>query len=181
MRIKTNEQVNTRTADGRVYSAGAGTTTDVDDDDEGMVAMFRDLANRGAVSIEGDGDTDSVAAGHPQALTEAQLRQEKAAAAQSADNPAVTDTPPPFVPPEELERVGAPEADQTDTEADQAGEPDDAAAVERTPAEEGYDAAQSTQPDDYDNRSLSDLRELARDRGLAVSGTKDELITRLRA
>jgi hypothetical protein len=130
MRITTNDQVNARTADGRVYSAMAGATTDVDDDDENMVAMFRDLAARGLVGIAGDDeDVD-----------------------------------------EESEPVET--ADDDDT------------ATSSTPAEDGYDAIAKPYgkpADTYDNRSLADLRELARDRGLPVSGTKDELITRLRA
>ncbi len=51
MRITTLDHVNGRTSDGRVYSAGAGAVTDVDDDDAGMVALMRDLAKAGLVEI----------------------------------------------------------------------------------------------------------------------------------
>lgn len=51
MRIKTLDHVNGRTSDGRVYSAGAGTVTDVDDSDAGMVALMQDLAKAGVVEI----------------------------------------------------------------------------------------------------------------------------------
>ncbi len=51
MRIKTRGHVNGRTADGRVYSAGEGAVTEIDDNDEGMVALMRGLAAEGQVDI----------------------------------------------------------------------------------------------------------------------------------
>jgi hypothetical protein len=115
MRITTNDQVNARTADGRVYSAGAGAVTDVDDDDKGMVAMFRDLAATGLVDIAGD-DED--------------VDEEESEPAETAET---TDT----------------------AESVEAG-------------------------DGYEDKTVPELRDLARDRGLPVYGPKDELIARLR-
>lgn len=61
MIIRTRDYVNDRTADGRVYSAGGGATSFIDDDDEGMVALMRSLAARGLVDIEGESDEESPA------------------------------------------------------------------------------------------------------------------------
>lgn len=52
MKITTRDHVNARTSDGRVYSAGQGAVTLVDDDDTGMVELMRDLERRGLVDIE---------------------------------------------------------------------------------------------------------------------------------
>lgn len=51
MRIKVLGHVNARTLDGRVYSAMEGTVTEIDDNDEGMVALMRELAAGGQVDV----------------------------------------------------------------------------------------------------------------------------------
>jgi len=121
MRIRTKDQVNGRTSDGRVYSAGEGAVTDVDDDDEGMVALFKDFVARGVAEI---------------------VEEKKAAKA--------SDT-------------------SADTEQSEDG-PVAEAEVEPGPVTHTR----------YEDRTIVELRTLARARNLAVSGSKDDLVARLR-
>ena len=57
MQIKTTRQVNARTLDGRVYAAGEGTVTEIDDDDVEMVAMAKSLIGSGQAEHYGDAGT----------------------------------------------------------------------------------------------------------------------------
>ena len=54
MHIKTLGHVNGRTADGRVYAAGEGAETVIDDDDEGMVTLIRGFVDSGLVELLDD-------------------------------------------------------------------------------------------------------------------------------
>lgn len=54
MNITINNHVNGRTSDGRVFAAGAGTRTVVEDGDEPMVALMREWAATGDVQILDD-------------------------------------------------------------------------------------------------------------------------------
>jgi hypothetical protein len=112
VKIKTKDFASGRTSDGRVYSAMADTETIVDDDDEGMVALMKQLAAAGAVEIVKE--------------TKAQPEPEPAPA---TEEPSAEPKP----------------------------------AITR-----------------YEDRTVVELRDLARERGLSTSGSKDELITRLR-
>jgi len=57
MYIKTLQQVNARTLDGRVYSAGEGAVTEIDDDDAGMVGLAKGLIASGQAEHYGDAGT----------------------------------------------------------------------------------------------------------------------------
>lgn len=57
MFIQTTRQVNARTFDGRVYAAGEGAITEIDDGDEGMVAMAKSLISSGQAVHYGDAGT----------------------------------------------------------------------------------------------------------------------------
>ena len=57
MRIKTTRQINARTLDGRVYAAGEDTVSEIDDDDDGMVAMAKSLIVSGQAVHYGDAGT----------------------------------------------------------------------------------------------------------------------------
>lgn len=82
MRIRTLDQVHGRTADGRVYSAGEGAVTDVDDDDNGMVDLMRQLAKAGLVEIiEADDGTEEEPE-QKETVVEAPVREPKKAVTQ---------------------------------------------------------------------------------------------------
>ncbi len=51
MKFRILQHVNGRTSDGRTFAAGEGTISVIPDDDESMVAMIKDWANRGMVEI----------------------------------------------------------------------------------------------------------------------------------
>lgn len=51
MKIRTLAQVNDRTVDGRTWSNGEGVERDVDDADANLVALMRNLSERGFVEI----------------------------------------------------------------------------------------------------------------------------------
>lgn len=66
MQIKTTRQINARTFDGRVYAAGEGSVTEIDDDDAGMVGLAKSLIASGqaehygdAGTVDGDADADA--------------------------------------------------------------------------------------------------------------------------
>jgi hypothetical protein len=108
VKIRTKDHATGRTSDGRVYSAMAGTETVVDDDDEGMVALMKQLAASGVVEIVGD------------------------------------------------------EPEQAEEQAEEE-------------AEEEAEVSQTR----YEDKTVLELRDLARERGLPVGGSKDDLIARL--
>lgn len=58
MEILANYFVNDRTFDGRVVSLGQGTRSFISDDDEGMVELVRQLAQRGQITILGTEDAE---------------------------------------------------------------------------------------------------------------------------
>ncbi len=51
MRVKILGQVNSRTPDGRVFSAMEGTITEVDDSDDAMVTLMMGFVARGVAEI----------------------------------------------------------------------------------------------------------------------------------
>ena len=57
MKIKTTRQINARTLDGRVYAAGEGTVTEIDDDDADMVGLAQALIASGQAEHYGDAGT----------------------------------------------------------------------------------------------------------------------------
>ena len=57
MQIKTTKQVNARTLDGRVYAAGEGTVTEIDDNDPEMVGLAKSLIGSGQAEHYGDAGT----------------------------------------------------------------------------------------------------------------------------
>lgn len=74
MKFQTKNHVSGRTADGRVLSVMEGKASEVDDDDEGMVALVRGWAEAGAVELldveEEGGDSETAASGSEAAASE---------------------------------------------------------------------------------------------------------------
>lgn len=83
MKIRTTQQISSaRTLDGRVYSAAEGAVTEIDDDDEGMVALAQSLIMSGQAEHYGDaGTVEEFAEPGPQ-IDATEPKDEEAAAAQ---------------------------------------------------------------------------------------------------
>ena len=108
-----NRQGGTRSRDGRVFSAGEGTTGVVDDSDIDMSDAIKELAAAGLVEILDD-------------------------------------------------------------------EPEPVPVVEPEPVVEEVEPEAVPVAENYEDRTVIELRDLARSRNLPVGGSKDELIARLR-
>jgi len=126
VKLKMLDQVNERTRDGRVFSAGADSVRTIDDADENMADLARSMTARGLAEV-------------------------------------VADEPEPE---SEEDTDSDPDADDAKESADA---PDEA---EPEPAPIAHSH--------YEDRTIVELRELARGRGLPVSGSKDDLIARIR-
>lgn len=60
MRIRTRQQVHGRTSGGHIYSAGEGTESVIDDQNQDMVDLIRLMASRGQVEILEDVAAETV-------------------------------------------------------------------------------------------------------------------------
>lgn len=132
MKIKTVDSVNERTADGRVFAAGAGVTQVVDDGDKLLMTVIDHLRQRGLVVVLDEPEPE------PDSGTSAGSR--------TSEPDTGTDTPP-------------------DTRPDTSAAETDSAQVSHTR---------------YEDRTIVELRTLARSRNLPVGGSKEELVVRLR-